>query len=160
MTKVDVDNVRQHLRPPPLNISSWELNLMEKPTDDPEEHTNLIPHIPNYWTPADTNQGNYFTFPLYLLKETYFNEIFSLHGKYLGKYLHHVNATIFFTLQKTKKMAAGAQMVVLVSTTITFTATVFIMAANQPRVNAAKAMLENTASGPSVGLDVPMEDSV
>ena len=58
-------------------------------------------------------------------------------------------------------MAAGAQMVVLVSTTITFTATVFIMpAANQPRVNAAKAMLENTASGPSVGLDVPMEDSV
>jgi len=61
---------------------------------------------------------------------------------------------------KTKKMAAGAQMVVLVSTTITFTATVFIMAANQPRVNAAKAMLENTASGPSVGLDVPMEDSV
>ena len=58
MTKVDVDNVRQHLRPPPLNISSWELNLMEKPTDDPEEHTNLIPHIPNYWTPADTNHGN------------------------------------------------------------------------------------------------------
>ena len=56
-------------------------------------------------------------------------------------------------------MAAGAPMVVLVSTTITFMATAFITV-SQPRVNAAKAMLENTASGPSVGLDVPMEDSV
>ena len=50
-------------------------------------------------------------------------------------------------------------MVVLVSTTITFTATVFITV-RQPRVNAAKAMLASTARGPSVGLDVPMEDSV
>ena len=84
VTKVDVDNVRQHLRPPPLNISSWELNLMEKPTDDPEEHTNLIPHIPNYWTPADTYPGNY----LYLSPLKNVNTFLVLHGKYLGKYLH------------------------------------------------------------------------
>ena len=87
VTKVDVDNVRQHLRPPPplLSISSWELNLMEKPTSDhPEEHTNLIPHIPNYWTPADTYPGNY----LYLSPLKNVNTFLVLHGKYLGKYLH------------------------------------------------------------------------
>ena len=58
-------------------------------------------------------------------------------------------------------MDAGAPMGVLASTTITFTATTSsAIIVNQPRVNAAKATLESTVNGPSVGLDVPMVDFV
>merc|ERR1712008_110879 len=55
--------------------------------------------------------------------------------------------------------SAGAQMVVLVSTTIIFMATITLQE-SRPRVNAAKDMLENIARRPLVGLDVPMADSV
>jgi len=50
-------------------------------------------------------------------------------------------------------------MVVLVSTTIIFMATITLQE-SRPRVNAAKDMLENIARRPLVGLDVPMADSV
>ena len=56
-------------------------------------------------------------------------------------------------------MGAGAPMGVLASTTITFTATAYIIV-NQPRVNVAKVTLESTVNGPCVGLDVPMVDFV
>ena len=53
MTKTDVDEARHHFHKPQLDL------IGEKPTNRPqsleEEHTNVIPHIPNYWTPSETN---------------------------------------------------------------------------------------------------------
>jgi len=67
VTQNDVDHARHHLRAesveaavPATGSSILKLNLIgEKPTKrpdrHPEEHTNVIPHIPNYWTPSDTS---------------------------------------------------------------------------------------------------------
>lgn len=53
VTKTDVDEARHHFHKPQLDL------IGEKPTNRPqsleEEHTNVIPHIPNYWTPSETN---------------------------------------------------------------------------------------------------------
>ena len=70
MTQNDVDHARHHVRDGEAEAvgggeaasessSILKLNLIgEKPTkrpNHPEEHTNVIPHIPNYWTPSDTS---------------------------------------------------------------------------------------------------------
>ena len=69
MTQNDVDHARHHVRDEAeaeahgeaseSSSSVLKLNLIgEKPTkrpNHPEEHTNVIPHIPNYWTPSDTS---------------------------------------------------------------------------------------------------------
>ena len=72
MTQNDVDHARHHDHNEAAEAAEAEsseaieadgsilkLNLIgEKPTKrphNPEEHTNVIPHIPNYWTPSDTS---------------------------------------------------------------------------------------------------------
>ena len=83
MTQNDVDHARHHDHNEAAEAAEAEsseaveadgsilkLNLIgEKPTKrphNPEEHTNVIPHIPNYWTPSDTSSiimysSKYFT---------------------------------------------------------------------------------------------------
>ena len=78
MTKTDVDHARHHIHGKPKKTDNGDrlypesyrksqiydgmLGLSgnhEKPTRRPErleeEHTNVIPHIPNYWTPSQTS---------------------------------------------------------------------------------------------------------
>jgi len=72
VTQNDVDHARHHDHNEAAEAAEAEsseaveadgsilkLNLIgEKPTKrphNPEEHTNVIPHIPNYWTPSDTS---------------------------------------------------------------------------------------------------------
>ena len=64
VTQTDVDNARHQIRPPILNMSSGEvIHDLKEGKHDPtwssnaEEHTNVIPHIPNYWTPTQEKNG-------------------------------------------------------------------------------------------------------
>ena len=61
VTQTDVENTRHQIRPPIMNMSSSEVihdlkdqakNDHTLSSSDAEEHTNGIPHIPNYWTPT------------------------------------------------------------------------------------------------------------
>ena len=61
VTQTDVENTRHQIRPPIINMSSSEVihdlkdqakNDHTLSSSDAEEHTNGIPHIPNYWTPT------------------------------------------------------------------------------------------------------------
>ena len=49
VTKTDIDHVRNHI----MNHAVPSGNPTKRPDHHSEEHTNVIPHIPNYWTPSE-----------------------------------------------------------------------------------------------------------
>ena len=51
VTDKDVDRARHHLPP---EVDAAAATSGQTPT---EEHTNIIPHIPNYWAPEHKNDG-------------------------------------------------------------------------------------------------------